>query len=65
MFYIYLTATEILKLCDLLRDEALPDLGVRLEDREGEAARVKLVDREELLKEREMVRKVCKKILFS
>lgn len=29
-------ATEILRLCDLLRDEILPNLGVRLEDREGE-----------------------------
>ncbi|XP_072033944.1 cysteine--tRNA ligase, cytoplasmic-like [Amphiura filiformis] len=52
-----LKATEILNLCDNLRDEVLPDLGVRLEDREGEAARVKLEDKETLLKERELVRK--------
>lgn len=28
-------ATEILKECDKLRDEILPNMGVRLEDREG------------------------------
>ena len=57
---LFLTATEILKLCDNLRDEVLPDLGVRLEDREeGEAAVVKLVGRETLMKERELARKVC------
>lgn len=30
-----LKATEILKVCDNLRDEILPNMGVRLEDREG------------------------------
>ena len=30
-----LKATEILQICDTLRDEILPNLGVRLEDREG------------------------------
>ncbi len=30
-----LKATEILKECDNLRDEILPNMGVRLEDREG------------------------------
>lgn len=30
-----LKAFDILKLCDNLRDEQLPNLGVRLEDREG------------------------------
>ncbi|XP_063710173.1 cysteine--tRNA ligase, cytoplasmic [Culicoides brevitarsis] len=48
-----LKATEILKLCDQLRDETLPNLGVRLEDREGKPSALKLVDRETLLKERE------------
>jgi cysteinyl-tRNA synthetase len=49
-----LKATEILKLCDQLRDEVLPNLGVRLEDREGGGpSAVKLVDRETLLRERE------------
>lgn len=31
-----LKATEILKECDILRDDILPNVGVRLEDREGE-----------------------------
>lgn len=49
-----LKATEILKLCDRLRDEVLPNLGVRLEDREGAAASaIKLVDKETLLRERD------------
>lgn len=49
-----LKATEILNLCDQLRDEVLPNLGVRLEDREGAAATaIKLVDKETLLRERE------------
>lgn len=30
-------ATEILKECDRLRDEILPNIGVRLEDREGQS----------------------------
>lgn len=30
-----LKATDILKVCDNLRDEILPNMGVRLEDREG------------------------------
>lgn len=45
-------ATEILKLCDELRDEILPNLSVRLEDKEGHSV-VKLVDREVLIRERE------------
>ena len=52
-------ATDILQLCDSLRDDVLPDLGVRLEDREGENSVVKLVDREILMKERELVRQVA------
>lgn len=44
---------DILKQCDNLRDDILPNVGVRLEDREVPPARVKLVDRETLLKERE------------
>lgn len=51
-----LKAIEILKLCDQLRDDTLPNLGVRLEDRDGAASAVKLVDRETLLKERETKR---------
>lgn len=45
-------ATAILQLCDELRDEVLPNLSVRLEDKEGQSA-IKLVDREVLIKERE------------
>ncbi|XP_055621827.1 cysteine--tRNA ligase, cytoplasmic [Toxorhynchites rutilus septentrionalis] len=47
---------EILTLCDQLRDDILPNLGVRLEDREGNPSALKLVDREVLLKEREAKR---------
>ncbi|XP_066557221.1 cysteine--tRNA ligase, cytoplasmic isoform X1 [Amia ocellicauda] len=50
--------TEVLQLCDGVRDEILPELGVRLEDHEGLPTVVKLVDRETLLKEREEKKKV-------
>merc|ERR1719273_2408780 len=43
----------ILKECDNLRDEILPQLGVRLEDKEDEPTVIKLVGKAELLKERE------------
>jgi len=46
-------AGAILDECDRLRDDVLPNLGVRLEDKENEATIIKLVDRAELLKERE------------
>uniref|UniRef100_A0A1B0D7F8 Cysteine--tRNA ligase, cytoplasmic n=1 Tax=Phlebotomus papatasi TaxID=29031 RepID=A0A1B0D7F8_PHLPP len=49
-------ATEILRLCDAMRDELLPPLGVRLEDKEGAPTAVKLVDKDVLLKEREAKR---------
>merc|ERR1712203_973004 len=45
-------AGDILKECDELRDDVLPNLGVRLEDKESEATVIKLVDKAELLKER-------------
>ncbi|XP_017033305.1 cysteine--tRNA ligase, cytoplasmic [Drosophila kikkawai] len=48
-----LKAFDILKLCDDLRDNVLPNLGVRLEDKDGGQFAVKLVDRESLLRERE------------
>nr|CAG4641519.1 EOG090X02DZ [Eurycercus lamellatus] len=48
-----LKATAILDLSDQLRDDVLPNLGVRLEDRENQPPALKLVPREELLKERE------------
>ncbi|KAM9764517.1 cysteine--tRNA ligase, cytoplasmic isoform 1-T1 [Menidia menidia] len=44
---------ELLQLCDAIRDDTLPELGVRLEDHEGLPTVVKLVDKETLLKERE------------
>ncbi|XP_041367075.1 cysteine--tRNA ligase, cytoplasmic-like [Gigantopelta aegis] len=46
-------ATGILKMCDDIRDNVLPNLGVRLEDHEGEPPVIKLVDRQMLLKERD------------
>ncbi|XP_044262435.1 cysteine--tRNA ligase, cytoplasmic [Tribolium madens] len=48
-----LKATEILQECDRLRDETLPNVGVRLEDREGAPSAVKIVGRDILLKEKE------------
>ncbi|XP_042372708.1 cysteine--tRNA ligase, cytoplasmic-like, partial [Plectropomus leopardus] len=44
---------ELLQLCDVIRDDTLPELGVRLEDHEGLPTVVKLVDKETLLRERE------------
>ncbi|XP_035252736.1 cysteine--tRNA ligase, cytoplasmic-like [Anguilla anguilla] len=49
--------TDILRLCDTLRDDVLPDLGVRLEDHEGLPTVVKLVNRETLLREKEEKKK--------
>ncbi|XP_023393127.1 cysteine--tRNA ligase, cytoplasmic [Pteropus vampyrus] len=49
---------EVLQLSDALRDDVLPELGVRLEDHEGLPTVVKLVDRDTLLKEREEKKKV-------
>ncbi|CAJ0959380.1 unnamed protein product, partial [Mesorhabditis belari] len=51
---------DILKLSDKLRDEILPNLGVRLEDR-GKETVIKLVDREALLKELEREKEVERK----
>lgn len=48
-----LKAFDILKLCDDLRDDVLPNLGVRLEDKDDGKYAVKLVDRDMLLRERE------------
>lgn len=44
---------ELLRTCDELRDDVLPNLGVRLEDSDNRTS-IKLVDRDQLLKEREM-----------
>eukprot|EP00128_Syssomonas_multiformis_P017345 Colp12_sorted_trinity150504_noHs@2965 len=43
---------EILQACDVVRNETLPELGVRLEDREG-GATVKLVSKEDLMREKQ------------
>ena len=48
-----LRATRVLELCDEIRDDILPNLGVRLEDRENQPPALKLVPRHELLKEKE------------
>lgn len=45
-------ANAILEECDRLRDQILPEVGVRMEDLDNAAAAVKLVDRDELIKER-------------
>ncbi|XP_019375255.1 PREDICTED: cysteine--tRNA ligase, cytoplasmic isoform X1 [Gavialis gangeticus] len=49
---------EVLQLSDALRDNILPELGVRFEDHEGLPTVVKLVDRDTLLKEREEKKKI-------
>ncbi|XP_060555099.1 cysteine--tRNA ligase, cytoplasmic-like [Ruditapes philippinarum] len=46
-------STSVLKVCDNLRDKVLQNLGVRLEDKEGQPPEIKLVDRETLLIEKE------------
>uniref|UniRef100_A0A2K6L4T2 Cysteine--tRNA ligase, cytoplasmic n=1 Tax=Rhinopithecus bieti TaxID=61621 RepID=A0A2K6L4T2_RHIBE len=51
---------EVLQLSDALRDDILPELGVRFEDHEGLPTVVKLVDRNTLLKEREEKRQAAK-----
>lgn len=43
--------------CDQLRDKTLPELGVRMEDKEGTTV-VKLVGREAALREKEREREV-------
>lgn len=42
---------QLLGLCDNIRDDFLPPLGIRLEDREGESPCIKLVDAAELMQE--------------
>ncbi|XP_077177658.1 cysteine--tRNA ligase, cytoplasmic isoform X1 [Paroedura picta] len=50
--------SEVLQLCDSLRDDVLPEHGVRFEDHDGLPTVVKLVDRDTLLKEREEKKKI-------
>ena len=40
-------------MCDDIRDNSLPELGVRLEDRANDKTVVKFCDKETLMKERE------------
>ncbi|KAF3424794.1 hypothetical protein E2986_01068 [Frieseomelitta varia] len=47
-----LKASSILEECDTLRDDILPNIGVRLEDSNEKICNIKLVNREELLKEK-------------
>ncbi|GAB1301937.1 Cysteine--tRNA ligase, cytoplasmic [Apodemus speciosus] len=51
---------EVLQLSDTLRDDILPELGVRFEDHEGLPTVVKLVDRDTLLKEKEEKKRAAK-----
>uniref|UniRef100_A0A8C0CMQ9 Cysteine--tRNA ligase, cytoplasmic n=1 Tax=Balaenoptera musculus TaxID=9771 RepID=A0A8C0CMQ9_BALMU len=51
---------EVLQLSDALRDDVLPELGVRFEDHEGLPTVVKLVDRDTLLREREEKRRLLR-----
>ncbi|XP_076805672.1 cysteine--tRNA ligase, cytoplasmic-like isoform X1 [Clavelina lepadiformis] len=53
--------TKVLELCDALRDDELPPLGVRLEDKEGTQTVVKLVDPAVLMKEKEEKQKLAEK----
>ncbi|XP_050312975.1 cysteine--tRNA ligase, cytoplasmic isoform X2 [Anthonomus grandis grandis] len=53
-----LKALDILTECDRIRDEILPSVGVRLEDKDDGSSAVKLVDKETLLKEREAKRRM-------
>lgn len=48
---------DLLAECDQLRDKTLPELGVRIEDKEGTTV-VKLVGREAALREKEREREV-------
>lgn len=49
---------SLLQLCDALRDEILPELGIRIEDGEGSSSAVKLVDKEELMREKQREKEV-------
>lgn len=53
-----LKANDILQECDMLRDDILPNVGVRLEDSNEETCKIKLVNKEELLKEKEAKKKL-------
>lgn len=52
-----LKSSPLLQLCDQLRDEVLPELGVQLEDKEGGKFVIKLTPKEQILAERDAKRK--------
>uniref|UniRef100_A0A8C8LSV3 cysteine--tRNA ligase n=1 Tax=Oncorhynchus tshawytscha TaxID=74940 RepID=A0A8C8LSV3_ONCTS len=54
----FVTFAFVLQLCDVVRNDTLPELGVRLEDHEGLPTVVKLVDKETLLRERNEKKKM-------
>lgn len=64
-FCFVILAVDILKLCDEVRDDTLPELGVRLEDHEGAPPVIKLVDRETLMKERAEKKRVHLALCFE
>lgn len=45
-FFSFLTysVTELLQLCDVVRDDMLPELGVRLEDHEGKTSVCEVIE---------------------
>jgi cysteinyl-tRNA synthetase len=52
-YQLLLAYTELLNLCDKVRDEQLVELGVALDDREDGKSLIKFVDREILLAQRQ------------
>jgi hypothetical protein len=50
------TDAALLDMVGDLRDNILPELGLRVEDRQGEKAVIKLMDKDELLRERQQER---------
>lgn len=58
--------TELLKLCDVVRDDTLPELGVRLEDHEGNKAEKKKFNYSVLnvLFEKKNISFVCQDFVF-
>lgn len=53
-----IAVTSLLQLCDVLRDDQLPELGVLLEDKETQTV-VKYVGKEAGKREKENAKRVC------
>ena len=49
--------SSLLKSCDVLRDDRLAELGVRIEDKEGRTV-VKVIGKDAILKEKERKKQV-------